>query len=90
MRVGVGCPECDGDLVERKGRGKGSKIFFGCSNYPNCSFAINRRPIIQPCPECKGLLVSSGRSNARCVSTITPQCGFNGPIPEDEVTQVAV
>lgn len=90
MRVGVGCPECDGDLVERKGRGKGSKTFFGCSSYPNCSFAVNRRPIPQPCPECNGLLVSSGRSNARCVSKITPQCGFSGPIPEDEVSQVAV
>ena len=90
LRIGVGCPECDGDLVERRGKGKGSKIFFGCSNYPNCSFVVNRKPIPQPCPQCSGLLVSSGRSSARCISTITPQCGFAGPIPEDKVSQVAV
>lgn len=29
------CPQCDGNLVERKGKyGK----FYGCSNYPKCKF----------------------------------------------------
>jgi DNA topoisomerase I len=30
------CPECDHNLVERKG--KWGKMFTGCSNYPKCKF----------------------------------------------------
>jgi len=29
------CPQCDGDLVERKGK---FGQFYGCSNYPKCRF----------------------------------------------------
>ena len=83
-RVGVGCPECDGDLVERKQRKKGGRKFYGCTNYPTCSFAVNQRPLPQPCPECGRMLLSSGRSNARCTS-----CEYRGPIPEDEVVELA-
>ena len=84
-RVGVECPECGGDLVERRQRGKGGKRFYGCSNYPTCSFAVNQRPLPQPCPECGKLLLASGRTNARCTS-----CGYKGPAPESEPVEAAV
>ena len=84
-RVGVECPECGNDLVERRGKGKAGKTFYGCSNYPNCTFSINRRPLPQPCPDCGKLLVASGRDNARCTS-----CDFRGPVPEEEVVDIAV
>ena len=84
-RVGVACPECGNDLVERKQKGRGGKRFYGCSNYPNCTFAVNQRPLPQPCPECGKLIVASGRSNARCTS-----CKFKGPVPEEEPLEVAV
>ena len=77
--VGVNCPKCGSDLVERKGRGKRGKRFYGCSSYPNCTFAVNQRPLPQPCPQCAGLLVASGRANARCTL-----CEFKGPVPEAE------
>lgn len=33
------CPRCEGELVLRKGRyGR----FYGCSNYPKCSFTLNK------------------------------------------------
>jgi DNA topoisomerase-1 len=87
-RVGVECPECGNDLVERqskaKGRRGGRSKFYGCSNYPACTFAVNQRPLPQPCPECSKMLVASGRSNAKCTS-----CDFRGPIPEDEVVELA-
>ena len=85
-RVGVQCPECGNDLVERQGkaRGRGRSKFYGCSNYPTCTFAVNQRPLPQPCPECSKLLIASGRSNAKCTS-----CDFRGPIPEDEVVELA-
>ena len=84
-RVGVECPECGSDLVERRGRKRGARTFFGCSSYPKCTFAVSRRPLPQPCPECSGLLVASGRTNAQCTS-----CDFRGPVPEAEPTEVAV
>ncbi len=83
-RVGVECPEDGGDIVERRQKGKGGRRFYGCSNYPECKFAVNRKPLPQPCPECGKLLVASGRSNAACTS-----CDFKGPVPE-EALEVAV
>ncbi len=83
--IGVQCPECGNDLVERRQRGKGGRTFYGCSNYPNCTFAISRKPLPQPCPECGKLLIASGRTNARCTS-----CDYRGPVPEAEELEVAV
>ena len=84
-RVGAACPECGGDLVERRQKGKGGRAFYGCSNYPECTFAVNQRPLPQPCPECASLLLASGRTNARCTS-----CDYRGPAPESEPAEVAV
>ncbi|MCI0439513.1 MAG: type I DNA topoisomerase [Chloroflexi bacterium] len=84
-RVGVECPECGSDLVERRQRGKGGRKFYGCSSYPTCTFAVNQRPLPQPCPECGKMLVASGRANARCTA-----CGYKGPVPEEEQLEVAV
>ena len=33
------CPRCGGDLVLRKGK---FGPFYGCSNYPKCTFMQNR------------------------------------------------
>ena len=39
LKEGI-CPRCGGKLVERKGKyGK----FFGCSNYPKCTFILNKK-----------------------------------------------
>ena len=77
-RTGVDCPQCGGELVERRSRAKG-KRFYGCSNYPTCSFAMNQRPIPEPCPQCGGLLAGSGRERARCT-----KCEWRGEIPTNE------
>ncbi len=37
--VGI-CPNCGNELVLRKSRGKNSKRFIGCSNYPKCNFTL--------------------------------------------------
>tara|TARA_Y100000590_G_scaffold409389_1_gene501519 strand:+ start:61 stop:1026 length:966 start_codon:yes stop_codon:yes gene_type:complete len=79
-RIGVACPECDSDLVERSVNGKRKK-FYGCSNYPSCNYASNQKPLIQPCPECGQMLFASGKENARCAT-----CKYRGPIPEEPTT----
>lgn len=50
--TGVKCPEkgCDGELVAR--RSKRGKLFYGCSRYPRCTFALWHKPVPQSCPEC--------------------------------------
>jgi DNA topoisomerase-1 len=66
-KTGVNCPECGGDLVERRARKGGPRsTFYGCSNYPTCSFTVNSKPVPEPCPECGGLMVEAGRRAVRC------------------------
>ncbi len=51
MSIGINCPNgCGGYLVER--RSKRGRFFFGCSSYPNCTFASWDRPVPGPCPTC--------------------------------------
>ena len=50
--IGMKCPQCkDGDLVEKKARRRGN-IFYGCSNYPDCTFTSAYKPLPESCPEC--------------------------------------
>ncbi|UOF89347.1 type I DNA topoisomerase [Fodinisporobacter ferrooxydans] len=53
--VGVPCPKCGGDLVERKGKRR--KIFYGCKNYPECDYILWDPPANRSCPTCKSPLV---------------------------------
>ncbi len=55
-KTGALCPVCGGDLVERKTKQK-KRVFYGCSNYPTCNFAIWERPVPELCPNCNGLMV---------------------------------
>ena len=67
-KIGVTCPDCGGDLVERRARGRGGRPFWGCSRYPACEFILNRRPVPNPCPECGKLMVQHNRSTVACTS----------------------
>ena len=84
--VGVDCPDCGGDLAERKQKGRNGRVFYGCVNYPECKFTAN--PLPQPCPDCGKLLVTQGRGrkNARCLDN---ECGFKGPTPESQELEKA-
>ncbi len=57
QKIGVKCSEkgCDGEIVERKS--KRGKLFFGCNNYPECTFASWDKPVDKPCPKCKAPFV---------------------------------
>ena len=67
-KIGVACPECGGDLVERRARGRGGRPFWGCSRYPACEFILNRRPVPKPCPECGKLMAQQNRDTVACTS----------------------
>lgn len=60
--TGITCPECkQGELVEKKTRRK--RVFYSCSRYPDCRFAIWNRPVPEPCPSCGGLLTEAGKAD---------------------------
>ncbi len=50
LSTGVKCPLDGGDIVER--RSKKGKVFWSCSNWPQCKFASWYKPVNQKCPEC--------------------------------------
>ena len=85
-KVGVACPKDGGDIVERRTRRK--RVFYGCANYPRCDFTSWSRPLPQPCPQCNGLLVNSGRARhegetrARCT-----RCEWKGALKERETAE---
>jgi DNA topoisomerase I len=66
VKTGVSCPQCGGELVKRISKKK--RVFYGCSKFPQCQFAVNRRPITQPCPSCGKLLVQYRGDWAKCVA----------------------
>ena len=59
IKVACKCPNCDGDIVEK--RSKRGKIFYGCNNYPKCKTAYWDMPIGESCPECNSMLVKKGK-----------------------------
>jgi len=65
MKLGVTCPDCGGELVQREG--KRHRIFYGCLNFPRCRFTVSHRPLPFPCPHCGGLLTERGKGRARCL-----------------------
>ncbi|MDO8567877.1 MAG: topoisomerase DNA-binding C4 zinc finger domain-containing protein, partial [Dehalococcoidales bacterium] len=84
VKIGIRCPECGGDIIERESKLK--KIFYGCSNYPTCKFITGRRPVATPCPECKGLLTLYSRGKVKC-----QKCSYSGPLVDEEsIEQEAV
>ncbi|HEV8713625.1 MAG TPA: type I DNA topoisomerase [Candidatus Binatia bacterium] len=54
--LGVQCPKChEGELLQKWSRR--GKVFYSCSRYPKCTFALWDRPVPEPCPRCQALFV---------------------------------
>ena len=83
-KIGVACPDCGGDLVERRARGRGGRTFWGCSRYPACQFILNRRPVPNHCPECGKLMVQQNRTTNSCTS-----CSWQEAASQDGTTETA-
>ena len=83
MSTNVPCPEedCKGMLVQRTSK-KGRK-FYGCSQYPKCSFAMWDEPFDDVCPECgtKVLSVKQRKASGPVLICRKKGCGFKKPFP---------
>jgi len=83
--TGVKCPKCDdGSIMKRKSR-KG-KIFYSCSTYPKCDYAIWNEPVDEPCPKCGWPLLSIKTTKRRGTEKVCPQpnCSFAESMPDKE------
>lgn len=78
--IGVDCPECeDGKVVVRYSK-KGRR-FFGCSNYPRCTFVSWDEPAGSKCPECGAmLLVKRSQKTGDKLVCSNKECGYRQEI----------
>jgi DNA topoisomerase-1 len=77
--TGVKCPkdaDKGGEVVERKS--KRGKIFFGCSNYPDCDFVLWNRPVDETCPKCGAtfLLEKTTKKHGRQILCNNEDCDY--------------
>jgi len=75
--TGTRCPVegCGGQLMERKS--KRGKIFYGCSRFPDCTYAIWDRPVARPCPLCGAafLVEKTSKRRGTYYACLTEGCG---------------
>jgi len=81
--TGVACPECkQGTLLKRKSRY--GKLFYSCSRYPECKYAVWNPPLAEPCPQCGHPILTVKTTKRRGTEKVCPQkeCGYAVPCPE--------
>jgi len=69
--VGVKCPRCGKEIVEKRSRR--GRIFYGCSNYPNCTQSFWNKPVEKECPVCGSLFVEKKTKNGT-LECSNPEC----------------
>ncbi len=82
--TGVPCPQCrQGTLIKRKSRF--GKIFYSCSTYPTCNYAVWNPPIDEPCPACGWPVLTVKTTKRRGVEKACPQkeCKYTAPYEGD-------
>jgi DNA topoisomerase-1 len=76
--IGVKCPQdgCSGEVLEKTS--KRGKVFYGCSRYPDCSFATWDKPVSRQCPACGAqfLVERTTKKQGTLHSCLNPTCGF--------------
>tara|TARA_Y100001935_G_C17311772_1_gene517172 strand:+ start:10415 stop:12727 length:2313 start_codon:yes stop_codon:yes gene_type:complete len=85
--MGVTCPKCTkGSILERKSRR--GKIFYSCSEYPKCDYAIWNQPVAENCPKCGWPILTIKTTKKRGAEKVCPQqeCSFLEPY-EDEIKE---
>ena len=78
--VVMDCPEdgCGGVIVQRRSRR--GRTFFGCNNYPKCTFTTWQRPVPQPCAQCAAPYLLEKRTK-KGVTLRCPTCATE-TVPE--------
>lgn len=75
--TGAICPQCgEGKVVVRNTK-KGKK-FYGCTNYPECSFVSWDEPSNEKCPVCQGyMVIKRARGKGDRLVCANKECGHS-------------
>jgi len=83
--TGVSCPECGkGQMLMRKSRY--GKIFYSCSSYPDCKYAVWNEPLNEPCPDCNWPILTLKTTKRKGTEKVCPQkeCGYSAEVEDDQ------
>ncbi len=72
-KTGVKCPKCNGDVIVKHTKTK--RIFYGCSNYPECDFVSWNEPVDERCPQC-GEILFKKKGKKPVLFCAKEGCGF--------------
>lgn len=72
-KTGVTCPKCGGDVIVKHTKSK--RIFYGCSNYPECDFVSWNEPVNERCPQC-GEILFKKKGKKPVLFCAKEGCGF--------------
>ena len=70
--LGIPCPQCgQGELAEKRSRR--GKIFYSCTRWPECDYALWDKPVAKPCPNGDSPLMVE-KTYKSGVSLVCPKC----------------
>lgn len=72
-KTGTQCPKCGGDVIVKHTKSK--RVFYGCSNYPNCDFVSWNEPTNEKCPQC-GEVLYKKKGKKPVLFCAKEGCGF--------------
>lgn len=81
QKTGVKCPKCDGDVIIKHTKRK--RIFYGCSNYPECDFVSWNEPVNERCPQCGEILFKKKGKKPKLFCA-AEGCGFEKEFAEND------
>ncbi|WP_370740229.1 type I DNA topoisomerase [Ruminococcus sp.] len=80
-KTGVKCPKCNGDVIVKHTKKK--RVFYGCSNYPECDFVSWNEPVNERCPQCGGILFKKKGKKPKLYCA-AEGCGFEKEFVEKD------
>ena len=81
--VEANCPICGGDVVVKRSK-KGNR-FYGCSNYPDCTFVSWNEPSNTKCPKCSTFMLKKySKAKGQYLECSDKECKERVDIPEEK------
>jgi DNA topoisomerase I len=83
ITTGIQCPECkEGELSEKRTRF--GKVFYSCTRYPTCKYALWDKPMKRECPQCHHPFLAEHYTKKEGASIRCPnkECGYTEKVEE--------
>jgi DNA topoisomerase I len=86
--TGVVCPQCGKGTLQRKKSRRG-KLFYSCSTYPTCDYAVWNEPLAEPCPKCGWPVLTIKTTQRKGTEKVCPQkeCSYSEPMDASESSE---